>query len=134
MFFKKLNKSLLFIVLLSSFSFQKSVNTDNEEHQDIWYRTVPNPDNPAESILYKIDMSVGYAFCDGQYIYLVMRRLDEDKRIVIAFENYNYWYNEGSYWTAPEKLEENKMIEDEINSLEEYLQKSDSNNKIENIK
>ena len=122
------------ILVILSFGLVDTETNNVVEHNDVWYRTLPDQDNPGDTLLYKIDMSYGYAFCNGQYIYLIMDRLDEDRHIIIAFENYSYWYNEGSYWITPEKLKENKMIEEEINSLDEYLQKNSNNNKIESIK
>ena len=120
-------KNIILLILIMVFSLGL-VDSKKEEPVDIWYRTVPDVDNAGETLIYKLDMSIGYAYCDGYYIYLVIKRVDVDKPVIIAFKNNDYWLNDESHWITPENLE--KEIESKI--LKEYFEQDSG--KIESIK
>ena len=68
-----------------------SNSTQNIE-VNIWRKVSTDELNPGEIIA--LDMSKGYATCEGSMIYIVVRIEDSEEEVIIAFPN-------GGYWTAP---------------------------------
>ena len=96
-------KSIL-IALTMVFSLSL-VDSKKEEPVDIWYRTAPDLDNEGQIITVQLDMRTGYAYCDGRFIYIMVKKKDIDELVVMTFANGDYWVNDESYWTSQEDLE-----------------------------
>ena len=119
-------KSIL-ITLIMVFSLGL-VDSKREEPVDIWYRTAPDENNKGQTITVKLDMTTGFAYCDGQFIYLLVKKYGVDELVVMSFVNGDYWVNDESYWTTQEVLEE----EMRSRFLEDHFKKESG--KIESIK
>ena len=104
------------------------VDSKKEEPVDVWYRTAPDENNEGQTIIVKLDMTVGFAYCDGQFIYLLVKKYGIDELVVMSFVNGDYWVNDESYWTSQEVLEE----EMRSRFLEDHFKKESG--KIESIK
>jgi len=104
------------------------VDSKQEQPIDIWYRTAPDENNEGQTITVKLDMSTGFAYCDGQFIYLLVKKHGIDELIVMSFVNGDYWVNDESYWTSHEDLEKDMR--------ERFLEKhfKEESGKIESIK
>ena len=85
------------------------VDSKVEESVDVWYRTVPDLNNDGKTTI-GLDMSAGFAYCDGEFIYLMVKKKDIDELIVMTFVNGDYWINDESYW-RPQENKENDMRE-----------------------
>ena len=79
---------------------------------NVWKKVSTDELNPGEIV--SLDMSKGYAACEGPYVYIVVRIVDSEEEIVVAFPN-------GGYWTAPEPDPFLQELQKEFDSLEEYL-------------
>ena len=101
----------IFFLSCSAFS-----NTLSELKVNIWNKVSTDELNPGEIIA--LDMSKGYSACDGPIIYIVVRVVDSEEEVVIAFPN-------GGYWTAPEADPFLQELQREFDSLEEYLKQGD---------
>ena len=119
-------KSIL-IALTMVFSLSL-VDSKREEPVDIWYRTAPDLDNEGQIITVQLDMRTGFAYCDGQFIYLLVKKKDIDELVVMTFVNGDYWVNDESYWTSQEDLQ-NEMKD---RFLEKHFK--EESGKIESIK
>jgi len=109
-------KSIL-IALTMVFSLSL-VDSKKEEPVDIWYRTAPDENNEGQTITVKLDMSTGFAYCDGQFIYLLVKKHGIDELIVMSFVNGDYWVNDESYWTSQEDLQneiKDRFLENHFN-------------------
>ena len=87
------------------------------ENANIWYKVSTDEYNPGEVVA--LDMSKGYAFSDYQYIYIVVTPLGSEEQMVVAFPN-------GGYWTALEPDPFLQALQEEFDSLEDYLRKLES--------
>ena len=99
-------KSIL-IALTMVFSLSL-VDSKREEPVDIWYRTAPDLDNEGQIITVQLDMRTGYAYCDGEFIYIMVKKKDIDELVVMTFANGDYWVNDESYWTTQEDLQNDR--------------------------
>ena len=115
------------IVLIMVFSLGL-VDSKREEPVDIWYRTAPDLDNQGQIITVQLDMRTGFAYCDGQFIYIMVKKKDIDELVVMTFANGDYWVNDESYWTSQEDLQ-NEMKD---RFLEKHIK--EESGKIESIK
>ena len=93
-----------------------SNSTQNTEI-NVWHKVSTEELNPG--LIVALDMSKGYAFSDGLYIYLVVHPIGEEENIIIMFPN-------GGYWTSPEPDPFLQELQNEFDSLEEYLKNKGS--------
>tara|TARA_B100000287_G_scaffold251749_1_gene236567 strand:- start:374 stop:733 length:360 start_codon:yes stop_codon:yes gene_type:complete len=72
----------------------------NNNKVDIWYRTVPDPENQNQTSLYELDMTKGYVYSDGEFVYFVVNKIDDKETypIVLVFTNGAYWTNDQASW------------------------------------
>lgn len=84
---------------------------------NIWRKVSTDEMNPGEII--SLDMSKGYSACEGPYVYIVVRIAGSEEEAVIAFPN-------GGYWTSPEPDPFLQELQEEFDSLEEYLKSKGS--------
>ena len=84
---------------------------------NVWRKVSADDMNPGEIVA--LDMSRGYSFSDYQYIYIVVNPVDSEEQVIIAFPN-------GGYWTAPEPDPFLQALQEEFDSLEDYLRKLES--------
>ena len=93
--------------------------TDSTQSTEInvWHKVSTDALNPGEIV--PLDMSRGYTSCEGQYIAMVVRIVDSEEEVVIVFPN-------GGYWTAPEPDPFLQELQEEFDSLEDYLRKLES--------
>ena len=87
-------------------------NSTQSMEVNIWNKVSTDELNPGEII--PLDMSRGYAMCEGPVIYIVVRIVGSEEEVVIAFPN-------GGYWTAPEPDPFLQELQEEFDNLEEYL-------------
>ena len=85
--------------------------TENTEI-NVWRKVSTDELNPGEIV--SLDMSKGYAACEGPFVYIVVRIMDSGEEVVVAFPN-------GGYWTAPEPDPFLQELQEEFDDLEEYL-------------
>ena len=84
-----------------------------EDPTNIWYKVSTFAEDRGKVI--KLDMRVGQAFTDHQYIYLVLKTIDTGEVTYIAFPN-------GGDWVAePKKDPFLDALDEEFKNLEEYL-------------
>ena len=79
---------------------------------NVWRKVSTDEMNPGEIV--SLDMSKGYAACEGPFVYIVVRIVDSEEEVVVAFPN-------GGYWTAPEPDPFLQELQKEFDNLEEYL-------------
>ena len=87
-------------------------NSTQSMEVNIWNKVSTDELNPGEII--PLDMGRGYAMCEGSIIYIVVRIVDSEEEVVIAFPN-------GGYWTAPVPDPFLQELQEEFDNLEEYL-------------
>ena len=89
-----------------------------EDPTNIWYKV--SSFEPDKGRTVKLDMTKGQAFSDGVYIYIVVKDLESDEVIYIAFPN-------GGDWVAePKKDPFLEALDEEYKNLEDYLRSKDS--------
>ena len=88
-----------------------SNSTQNTEI-NVWTKVSTDEMNPGEIV--SLDMSRGYAACEGPFVYIVVRMVGSEEEVVVAFPN-------GGYWTAPEPDPFLQELQKEFDDLEEYL-------------
>ena len=84
---------------------------------DIWHKVSTDTYNPGEII--DMDMSKGYSVCDGPNIYIIVRLVDSEEEAMLAFPNGGYWKSK-----AVDPFLQN--LQEEFDSLEDYLQSQES--------
>ena len=84
---------------------------------NVWHKVSTDELNPGEIV--PLDMSQGYTFCNGSYIVMVVTIVDSEDEVIIMFPN-------GGYWTAPEPDPFLQELQQEFDSLEDYLRKLES--------
>ena len=107
----------ILITLIMVFSLGM-VDSKIQEPVDIWYRTAPDLDNEGQIITVQLDMRTGYAYCDGRFIYIMVKKKDIDELVVMTFANGDYWVNDESYWTSQEDLQneiKDRFLENHFN-------------------
>jgi len=85
--------------------------TENTEI-NVWRKVSTDELNPGEIV--SLDMRRGYASCEGPLIFIIVRMVDSEEEVVLAFPN-------GGYWVAPEPDPFLQELQEEFDSLEEYL-------------
>jgi len=86
-------------------------STQNKEI-NVWRKVSTEELNPG--LIVPLDMSKGYAFSDDMCIYIVVHAVGEEDAVVIVFPN-------GGYWSSPEPDPFLEELQNEFESLEEYL-------------
>ena len=107
----------ILLTLMTVFSLSL-VDSKKEEPVDIWYRTAPDLDNEGQIITVQLDMRTGFAYCDGKFIYIMVKKKDIDELVVMTFVNGDYWVNDESYWTSQEDLQneiKDRFLENHFN-------------------
>ena len=69
----------------------------NNNKVDVWYRTVPDPENPNQTVVYELDMKTGYVYSDEEFVYFIVNKINNDNDkypIVLVFTNGAYWTND----------------------------------------
>ena len=109
---KKILALLTSCILVLSF-------TDSTQSTEInvWNKVSTDKTNPGEIV--SLDMSKGYSTCENHAIYIVVRMIDSEEEVIIAFPN-------GGYWTAPEPDPFLQELQKEFDSLEDYLRNLES--------
>ena len=107
-------KKILALIIACTVSFTES---SKPKEVNVWRKVSADDMNPGEIVA--LDMSRGYAFSDYQYIYIVVNPVDSEEQVIIAFPN-------GGYWTAPEPDPFLQALQEEFDSLEDYLRKLES--------
>ena len=109
-------KILMVMCAIALFTTSFSSTKESRKHANVWFKVSSDETNPG--IIVALDMSVGYAAADRDFIYIVV--LDKDSvEYTIVFPN-------GGLWTAPAPDEAFLDMEEEIENLEEYLKKRES--------
>ena len=104
------------IAVIGSLSCSAFPRTLPELNVNVWNKVSTDELNPGEIV--PLDMSKGYSTCDGPFIYIVIRMVDSEEEVVLAFPN-------GGYWTAPEADPFLQELQREFDNLEEYLKQGD---------
>ena len=105
------------VAMIFSLSCPAYTNSIPKKEINIWHKVSTDQLNPGEIL--PLDMSRGYAACEGPLIFIVVQVLGSDEEVVIAFPN-------GGYWTAPEADPFLQELQKEFDSLEEYLKSRQS--------
>ena len=100
---------LIAMLFLSCPAYSKDTKTTEI---NVWRKVSTDELNPGEIV--SLDMSKGYAACEGPFVYIIVRMVDSEEEVVVAFPN-------GGYWTAPEPDPFLQELQKEFDSLEEYL-------------
>ena len=79
---------------------------------NVWRKVSTDELNPGEIV--SLDMSKGYASCEGPHIVMVVRIVGSEEEVIIVFPN-------GGYWTAPQPDPFLQEMQKEFDNLEEYL-------------
>ena len=85
--------------------------SDNKEI-NIWKKVSTDEANPG--VIVTLDMSRGYSYSKGGYIFIVIREVGSIEEFVVVFPN-------GGYWAAPVQDPFLKAMEEEFDGLEQYL-------------
>ena len=88
-----------------------SNDTQNTEI-NIWKKVSTDEMNPG--VIVSLDMSKGYAVCEGPYIYIIVRIAGSEEEAILAFPN-------GGYWSVPDVDPFLQELQKEFDDLEEYL-------------
>ena len=108
------------LTLLTACIFSVSFSAPNNIDKipvNVWHKVSSDELNPGEIVA--LDMSKGYAYADPMYIYIVVSGLDMEEEMVIVFPN-------GGYWTSPEPDPFLQELQEEFDSLEDYLKNLES--------
>ena len=107
---------LILVTMLSLSCPAYSKDTQTTEI-NVWKKVSTDELNPGEIV--SLDMSKGYASCEGPLIYIAVREIGSTDEFVIVFPN-------GGYWTAPQPDPFLQELQEEFDSLEDYLRKLES--------
>ena len=109
----RLKKTLIFIAGGLTVAVLSSLAPNAPKKEiNVWHKVSSDELNPG--LIVPLDMSNGYSFCDGPFLYIVVGDMDSEDDIMIAFPNGGYWHSAKS----DPFLEE---LQEEFDSLEEYL-------------
>ena len=97
------------IIICIAYSYR-----DLYEDANVWYKVSTDELNPGEVVA--LDMSQGYSTCDEGVIYIVVREVGMDERIVVVLPD-------GGYWSAPEVDTVSVEIQRHFGKLEQDLRK-----------
>ena len=105
-------KKYIFIYLLITIGFCFSqITNECVELTNIWFKVSTERDKIGEII--KLDMSKGQSYSDPYYIYLVVRDMETNDIMVVAFPN-------GGDWEAPKYNPTIDDMEGDIKDLEKF--------------
>ena len=92
---------------------------DNKQSMEVnvWHKVSSDELNPGRIV--SLDMSHGYSIADQQYIYIIAFEVGTGDTIVTAFPN-------GGYWVSPEPDPFLQALQEEFDSLEDYLKSRES--------
>ena len=102
-------KSIASITLVS---FLLSTPLRDNKEINIWHKVSTDEANPG--VIVTLDMSRGYSYSKGGYIFIVIREVGSMEEFVVVFPN-------GGYWAAPVQDPFLKELDKEFNDLEQYL-------------
>ncbi len=108
-------KSYIFIYILLVTIFLTSCSTqecDCGEPVNVWYKV--STDSISLGQVIKLDMTAGQSFSDANYIYIIVRDLENGENVVIAFPN-------GGDWVAQTQDPFLDALDKEFKDLEDYL-------------
>ena len=109
---KKILALLTSCILVLSF-------TDSTQSTEInvWRKVSSDELDPGAIV--SLDMSKGYAACEGSYIYIIVNTVGSEEEVVVVFPN-------GGLWKVPEADPFLEELQEEFDSLEEYLKQKGS--------
>ena len=110
-----MKKILTIVVICISYMFLTS-STQNTEI-NVWKKVSTDELNPGEII--SLDMERGYSTCEGSLIYIIVRIVDSEEEVILAFPN-------GGYWVTPGPDPFLEALQTEFDSLEDYLRNQES--------
>ena len=106
------------VVAISCPGIVKGTECVCEEPVNVWYKI--STFEPDRGKIVKLDMRKGKAFTDHEFIYIVVKDLDNGELVYIMFPN-------GGDWVAePEKDEFLDAMDEEFKNLEDYLRSQGS--------
>ena len=109
----KLKKTLLFITVGLIIAAVPSFTPNTPEKEiNVWHKVSGDKLNPG--LIMPLDMSKGYSFCEGPFVYIIVSDMDSEDDIVVVFPN-------GGYWDSPMPDPFLEEMQKEFDSLEEYL-------------
>ena len=82
------------------------------ENVNTWYKVSTDEMNPGEVVA--LDMSQGYSTCNEGVIYIIVREVGMDERVVVVLPD-------GGYWSAPEVDTTSVEIQRHFGKLEQDL-------------
>ena len=106
----------IFILLATCIVFSFADSTQSTT-VNIWNKVSSDELNPGRIV--SLDMSHGYSIADQQYIYIIAFEVGTGDTIVTAFPN-------GGYWVSPEPDPFLQALQEEFDSLEDYLKSRES--------
>lgn len=90
---------------------------DEKREINVWYKVSTDELNPGKIV--ELDMSAGWSFSDGPYIYLIALDKENGDQVTLVFPN-------GGQWVAPEAEDWMLELDKEFRNLEEYLKNKPS--------
>lgn len=100
------------IASITLVSLLLSTPQSDDKEVNIWYKVSTDEANPGAIVT--LDMSRGYSYSNGGYIFIVIREVGSKEEFVVVFPN-------GGYWAAPVQDPFLKELDKEFNDLEQYL-------------
>ena len=91
-----------------------STPQSNDKEINVWNKVSTDDTNPG--MIIPLDMSRGYSYCQDGYVFIVLKEVGSENNTIVAFPD-------GGYWEAPKYDPFLKALDEEFNSLEEYLRK-----------
>jgi len=89
-----------------------------EKPSNVWYKV--STFEPEDGNIVKLDMTRGKSFTDHEFIYIVVKDLDNGELVYIVFPN-------GGEWVADTPKDEFlDAMEEEFKNLEDYLRSKES--------
>jgi len=107
---RKIILNTLFAAILTVASLAVATEDCEGPKPNTWYKISTDALNPGELLI--VDMSQGYAFSEGGYIFIIVAIGEE--QLTIAFPD-------GGYWEAPKADAFLMEMQKEFDSLEDYL-------------
>ena len=102
----------LYILVVTMFSLSCDVvqAQDCEEPVNVWFKVSNDQANSNYGQVIALDMSEGYAYTDGEVVYLILNDVNTMEQVILTFPI--------GHWVVEAKDE----IQKEFDSLEEYLE------------
>ena len=105
------------VVTIFSLSCPAFTNTIQHKEINVWHKVSGDELDPG--VIVPLDMSSGYSACEGPYIYIVVKHLGTGEDVVVVFPN-------GGAWHSPEPDPFLQELQQEFDTLEEYLKSKPS--------